>query len=209
MTTANRSGNWEKSQPSAFWGQVAARDHIVQIYDDEDVVLDTLEGFVTSGFLNGDSVVIIATNERISILEKRLLRKGFDLHTFLATDQYITLDAVDTLSSFIINDWPDKKLFEDFITIVIKRAQKDNRKVRAFGEMVAILWEKGFNEATIQLENLWHDLHTKVGFSLYCAYPRNGFHPAAAEAIEKICCAHSMVIDGQPASSTEIYYKSA
>ncbi len=53
----------------------------------------------------------------------------------------------------LVNNWPDENLFFEFITTLLKRVQQNNRKVRAFGEMVAVLWEQGFNGATVQLEN--------------------------------------------------------
>jgi hypothetical protein len=81
--------------------------------------------------------------------------------------------------------------------------------VRAFGEMVAILWQQGHNGATVQLENLWNQLHGKNDFSLFCAYPKIGFTQNAAESIQKICACHSRVISGEAKPSTDIYYRSA
>jgi len=36
------------------------------------VFLNTLEGFVASGFIAGDSVIIIAADEHLPVLNKRL-----------------------------------------------------------------------------------------------------------------------------------------
>ena len=208
FTNSKESDIWEKSNIQVFWGEIAPCDHVVQIYENDKVFIDSLEGFVGSGILAGDSIIIIATTEHLNLLEDRLRKQGFDISQLTEIDRYIPLEANEVLSKFMVNKWPDETLFTEFIANLIKRAQKNNRKVRAFGEMVAILWEKGFNGATVQLESFWNQLHKKDGFTLFCAYPRIGFTQDANESIEAICSSHHKVIDGGAKPSTEIYYKS-
>lgn len=199
--------DWKNSNIQVFWGEIAPSEHSVQIYEKDKYFFDTLEGFVGCGFISGDSVVIIATLSHIEILNERLRKQGFDLEAMKATDQYIILDARETLSKFLVNNWPDEKLFNDLITQIITRAKKNNRKVRAFGEMVALLWEQGHRGATVNLENLWHELHRKESFTIYCAYPKSGFAQDSNHSIDAICNTHSKIIDGQERPSTEVYYR--
>jgi hypothetical protein len=198
---------WQRSNLQVFWGELAPSDHIVQIYENDKVFLDSLEGFIGSGILAGEAVIIIATKEHLSAIEKRLANQGFDVDGLIERDRFIGLEASEALSKFMVNDWPDEKLFFEMVTAVFKRAQRNSRKVRAFGEMVALLWEQGFNGATVQLENLWNQFHKKGAFSLFCAYPKTGFTQDISASIHTICCEHSKVIDGSPRPSTEIYYK--
>ena len=180
-----------------FWGEIAPCEHSVQIYDDADVFLDSLEGFAAGGLRVGDGVVLIATSEHLAVLEERLATHGFDLDEARSTDQYIALDAEQTLSQFMVNEWPDERMFERLVTDVLTRAGKGGRRVRAFGEMVAIMWARGHNGATVRLEHLWHGLCQKEAFSLFCAYPRSGFTKDADESIREICATHSRVIASQ------------
>jgi hypothetical protein len=46
------------------------------------------------------------------------------------------------------------------------------RRVRAYGEMVALLWAEGNVNGAIQLEKLWNDMGKIRDFSLFCAYPQ-------------------------------------
>lgn len=124
----------------------------------------------------------------------------------MANDLYIPLEANEILSKFMVNGWPDENLFNDCISGILSLARKNDRNVRAFGEMVAILWEQGNNGATVRLENLWHNLHSMDKFSIYCAYPKSGFTRNYSDSISEICKAHSKIIDGQNRPSTEIYY---
>lgn len=203
----DNSDIWKKSNIQVFWGEIAPCDHVVQIYENDKVFINSLEGYVGSGFLAGDSVIVIATTEHLKLLEDRLKKQGFDISSLTTIDRYIPIEAHEALSTFLINNWPDENLFIEFIVGLINRAQKNNRKVRAFGEMVAILWEKGFNGATVQLENLWNQLHKKDGFSLFCAYPRIGFTQDANDSMETICSSHTKVMDGGSKPSTEVYYR--
>ncbi|MEO7307441.1 MAG: MEDS domain-containing protein [Ferruginibacter sp.] len=205
--SAVKSEYWKNSSLQVFWGELAPCDHVVQIYENDKIFLDSLEGFIGSGLLAGDAVIIIATAEHLLAIEKRLQKQGFNMSLLTASNQYIGLEASEMLSKFMVNNWPDENLFFELITSIFKRAQQNNRKVRAFGEMVALLWQQGFNGATVRLESLWNQLHKKDEFSLFCAYPKIGFTQDIHTSMDLICCQHSKIIDGSPRPSTEIYYK--
>jgi hypothetical protein len=198
-----------KIELTVFWGEIAPCDHVVQIYENDKVFLDSLEGFVGSGLIAGDNIIIIATTEHLVALEDRLKKQGFDIDSLSSANRYNGLEAKEMLSGFMVNNWPDENLFFEFITTLLKRVQQNNRKVRAFGEMVAVLWEQGFNGATVQLENLWNKLHKNDEFTLFCAYPKIGITQDINTSIEIICSAHTKVMDGNPRPSTEVYYKNA
>jgi hypothetical protein len=199
--------DWEKTGVDIFWGEIAPCDHIVQIYEDDKVFIDVLEGFVVNGFKSGDSVVIIATPEHLKLLNQRLRTKGYDLFSLTLQDQYIPLDAELTLSQFMINGWPDENLFYHLLTNLLLRARKRDRQVRAFGEMVAILWAQGFTGATVRLEHLWTHFCESEEFRLFCAYPKSGFTENAVESINQICACHSKVITSVHEGSSEIMYQ--
>ncbi len=207
--TEARKEEWEMSNIQVFWGEIAPCDHLVQVYENEKIFLDTLEGFAGTGFLANDSVVIIATSKHLDALNARLHSQGFNLNALITSDQYIPLDAEDLLSIFLVNGWIDEEIFNNFITNIVNRAKKHNGKIRAFGEMVALLWEQGNCGATVQLENLWNQLHGKSPFTLFCAYPKIGFTQSSTDSLHIICKQHAKVIDGFAKPSTDIYYKSA
>jgi len=203
------SGTWEDPNLQVFWGEIAPCDHILQIYENDQLFLDSLEGFISAGIVAGDAVIVIATDEHLVEIEKRLDSRGFDTDPLSSKDQYIALDAQEMLSRFMVDNWPDEKLFMETIGSLLKRVQRKNRKVRAFGEMVALLWQQGLNEATVQLESLWNKVQAKNELTLFCAYPKIDFTEDMHTSMEKICCAHNKIMDGSPKPSTEIYYKTA
>ena len=109
----------------------------------------------------------------------------------------------------MINGWPVENLFMQTVTEVISLARgTNNRKVRAFGEMVALLWAQGCNGATVQLENLWNKFCETEAFCLFCAYPKSGFTQDINRSIEHICSTHTLMLAGIEKSKTEVFYKS-
>lgn len=203
----DRNEKWESSNLQLFWGEIAPCDHLVQIYENENAFLSSLEGFVGAGIISGDSIIIIATVERLLAIEERMVNQGFDVKQLIETDQYIRIEAHQALARFMVDGSPDENLFHELISALIKRAKKNNRKVRAFGEMVALLWEQGLNDATVKLENLWNQVHCDNDFTLLHAYPKSGFMREKNESMKAICSAHTKIIDGSPRPSTEVYYR--
>ena len=81
---------------------------------------------------------------------------------------------------------------------MLKRAGAGSRRVRVYGEMVALLWAAGETAAAIALEGFWNDLAETHEFALLCAYPMSAFKDAAgAAAFEHVCATHATVIPSE------------
>ena len=186
--------NLSGSTHDVFWGEISPCEHLVQIYDTDRVFLDTLEGFITGGLRANESAIVIATAPHIATLNERLEAAGFDLAALRARDQYVPLDAQQTMEMFLKDGWPDEDRFFRLVRGLLSCARRDGRRVRAFGEMVAVMWASGHQAATVRLEHLWHQLCAAEQFSLLCAYPRIGFTQNASSSISEICAAHSKVL---------------
>ena len=66
------------------------------------------------------------------------------------------LDAEDALATFMIEDYPDPVCFKRAIGDVITQALggRTRTTLRAYGEMVDVLWKRGKEDAAIKLEIL-------------------------------------------------------
>jgi hypothetical protein len=179
----------------AFWAELSPCAHVVQIYEDDGLFLDSLAEFVAGGLAQGEAAIVIATPQHRQGLRMRLASKGFAVERMQTSDQLIVLDAEETMSKFLINKWPEEQIFHEVIGEVLERATQKGRKVRAFGEMVALMWAQGYCGATIRLEHLWTDLCRRKSFSLFCAYPKTGFTADAVEDIARVRSVHSHVLD--------------
>lgn len=169
-------------------------EHFVHLYEGERALLDLLQGFIADGLRGGDATVVIATPDHLAALDRRLNANGFDLVAARWQGQYLPMDAKATLGQFMVGGQPDEEQFERVMAEVLARARRNGRNVRAFGEMVALLWAAGNASATVRLEQLWDAFCKRESLPLFCAYPKAAFKGDASESLAAICKAHSRLI---------------
>lgn len=198
---------WQTSKAKVFWGEIAPCDHVLQIYEDDDAFLELLTNFIGEGINLDEGVIVIATDVHLKGLEAKLSSHGLNVESLVSNKQYFPLNADDVLSKFMRDGWPDEELFVSVVTDLIKNARGRDKKVRAFGEMVAILWAEGNSGATVNLEHLWNKFCQKEVFCLFCAYPKSGFTQGNEESMQHICDSHTRMVKGKPDSKDEILYK--
>jgi hypothetical protein len=199
--------DWQQCQTHIFWGEVAPNDHVVQIYETEEVFLNTLVDFIGNGVNAGDSVIVIATKEHLQALYERLSAYTLKVHSLISEGQYIPLDAAETLSKFMVDGYPDEQRFNEVVSGVLVKARNKNRQVRAFGEMVALLWAERNYSATVALEHMWNRFCARESFCLFCAYPKSGFTQDARTSLRKICGTHSKIISGEGHQRNKLSYQ--
>ncbi|HVQ37378.1 MAG TPA: ATP-binding protein, partial [Pyrinomonadaceae bacterium] len=184
--------------PQSDWTVMNDTDHFVQFYETDGFLLNSLSGFIGTGINAGHSVVVIATPEHREGLDELLLTSGFDLADVKASGRYLSLDAAETLSKFMVEGSPDPVAFHQLMGSIIGRVTDGRTSVRAFGEMVALLWAEGNHAGAIRLEELWNDLQKAHTFSLFCAYPMHGLGGEQfIESHNGLCTAHSRVIPAE------------
>lgn len=184
--------------PTASCHDAGCHDHFVQFYERDEFLVDSVSGFIAAGLRAGEAGIVIATAEHRHLLEERLAKLGVDVADLRDSGQYIALDAAETLSRFMREGMPQETLFFNVIGAVVRRAAQGARPVRAFGEMVALLWADGRASAAIRLEELWNELAKTHSFSLFCAYPMSGFRGEGnAQPFLEICKTHSKVIPAE------------
>jgi hypothetical protein len=179
----------------SFWAEIHPCQHVVEIYSDEGAFIESLATFVHDGIAKGEATIVIATASHASSLELNLERRGVDVPHAVASGSYCALDAATTLSRFMIDGWPDEERFTAVIEGILAPPRIAGRRVRAFGEMVALLWAQGHHGATVQLEHMWNGICDREGLALYCAYPRIGATRGLVESLDEVCRLHTQVMD--------------
>jgi hypothetical protein len=176
--------------------------HVVQFYESDAFLVGEVGRFLGMALGGGDAAVIIATKAHREGVEEVLRLRGLDLAQASKQGRYISLDAGETLSKFMIGGVPDRELFNALIGDVISRAKKAawgrEGQVAAFGEMVALLSAEGNHDAAIGLEQLWNALVEVHSFALRCAYSLSGFaQHEASKPFLNICAEHSRVLPAE------------
>jgi signal transduction histidine kinase len=174
----------------AFFG---AADHSVQFYESSDYLCTLVARFVAEGLRMGEPAVLIATEAHRAGFAAQLRRLGIDPDEAPIT----MLDARETLSVFMDGDTPNEGRFHMAVGSVLEqRCGGDARiRIRAYGEMVDLLWRDGNPDAALHLEKMWNGLAGFYTFTLLCAYPINNFYKESHSGMfEAICRAHGRVM---------------
>ena len=170
--------------------------HAVQFYESEDFLCDCVADYVADGLAIGAPIVIIARPARLQAFTARIEEHGQPAQAAIAEGRFVLLDAFETLAGFMRNGMPDAELFTGLIQPVLDRLHRayPDARLRAYGEMVDILWAQDNADAALQLEALWNELSRRQPFSLLCAYGMDRFRgDLGGRQFERVCQAHSEV----------------
>ncbi|NVB81624.1 MAG: GAF domain-containing protein [Kofleriaceae bacterium] len=174
-----------------------SHSHIVQFYEADGQLIGAVSQYLLAGLDAGEPLVIIATAEHRAAFSAALAARGFDVDVLSRAGRLTMLDARETLSLFMVGDTPDAALFDASVGGVLARVQASfgSRSIRAYGEMVDILWRDGNPDAALRVEGLWNELGRRRSFSLFCAYVMGNFYRVdGVGGIEAVCAAHSHVL---------------
>ena len=170
-------------------------DHFVQLYKDEAFLFEAVTAYAATGLRRGEGVVIIATPSHRAVFVQQLEHRGAAAEEALQRGQLLLLDADETLARFTTGGMPEWQSFRTLIGGVIAKLRLEYPTVRAYGEMVDLLWQRGEREAAIRLEEFWNDLAGLQTFSLLCAYYMDNLEQAAYSGpLDCICRVHSHLI---------------
>jgi hypothetical protein len=168
--------------------------HAVRFYDNEAALCRIVATFLREGLAIGQPALVIATPEHSQGIIAELRARELNVTALQASDDLVVLDAVDTVKTFMVDGLPNAALFTESATTALDRAKRGraNRTVRAYGEMVDVLWKQGRDVAAIQLEMLWNRLARATDFSLLCGYAMGSFYKDAS--VQDICRQHTHLV---------------
>ncbi len=171
----------------------ALKFHAVCFYDDAQSLSRTVAGFIAEGLIAGDAAIVIATPTHGAAIHERLTAIDVNPRKRIAQSELMILDAQEVMNNFMVGGLPDVGRFHDTVgPIMDKVAGPRHSPVRAYGEMVDVLWRNSQEAAAISLEVLWNQLIAPGKCSLMCGYSSEQVGRGAG--FEAICHQHSHVI---------------
>lgn len=181
------------------WKQVlaapAAGDHMVQTYQEPSFLAETVAHFAAHGLQRGEGVLLIVTQQHGQAFAAQLQASGIELRRAKESGQLVFLDAEQTLAAFMHDGMPDWAGFDAAVEPVVSRLKQDFRAVRAYGEMVDLLWQAGNRDASQRLEEFWNTLIERTSISLLCAYFIDHLDPDSyGGPLERVCQHHTHMI---------------
>ena len=181
--------------------QAAPGDHVVQLYGEDDQFLaKNVSLFLGEGLRRRDGLIVIATPGHTQGIA-RLLRQEGAAATIEAEREgrLVFLDARETLDRLLLDGRPDGERFEAVVGGLLRRAREmsGSGQVRAFGEMVGLLWKEGRYAEAEELEALWNAALAGSAYSLFCAYSVDLFDSAVDQrALTAIVASHTHLMGG-------------
>jgi len=172
LSPADQSEPWEPLLTEA-----ASPDHMVQLYQDERFLSRAVCRFAASAIQNGEGIILVPTAAHWDAIRPRLEAEGVDVKAAQARQQLTVVDADDLLPNFMREGMPDGPLFLGLAADVVAKARTDAPapKVRWWGEMVNVLWERGDVSASMRLEDLFDQLAHENDLAIFCSFLMNNF----------------------------------
>lgn len=159
------------------WHDVLTRaapgDHLAQTYRDSGFVAEAVGLFLGVGLQRGDPAIVISTKHHWKLTQAFLNDGGIDVAKARESGQLLILEAEEMLSRFLVGGMPDRGMFQKEVGRLICDVQKRAPRysgLRAYGEMVDLLWQRKTLPAAIRLEEYWNELAKTTPFSLLCSY---------------------------------------
>ena len=175
----------------------AACDHIVQLYQDQDFLNRTVCRFAGAAIANGEGVILVPTLTHWNVFRSRLEAEGVNVEAAQERGQLTVVDAEKLVPRFMRNAMPDSPIFLGLAGEVIGQARAGGRyqKVRWWGEMVNVLWERGNVAASMNLEDLFDQLAKNHEIAIFCSFLMDNFNGEVhAHILPKLGTNHSHLI---------------
>lgn len=173
--------------------------HIVQLYRDRAFLVDAVARWAAPALRASGGVVLVGAPRNTDAILRRLAESGLDVDALRRAGRLAIVGAEDLLARFMVHGMPDPARFKEVAAEVIGRVQAacpgDHAEVRAWGEMVNLLWHDGNRAAAQRLEALWNEVIDAHGIRLLCSYAVDNLAPEThADALAHVCAGHSQLI---------------
>lgn len=177
---------------SAHWIANPHPGHLVHFYQSETELFAPLSKYLGAGMQAGETCILIATQSHIAAINNILINTYASDSAKLPVN-FLIYDANELLDKIMVGKLPDWDKFMDTVGLLAHNAEQFGKPIRAYGEMVAILWKSGRKEAVTVLEQFWNRLAKDHTLSLYCAYPKLQFI-YDAEQLHAIEQQHTLIL---------------
>jgi hypothetical protein len=170
------------------------RAHLVQFYGEDDrFFVRNVCRYLSEGLRRRQGLLVVATPAHTEAFALQLANAGPSAAA-MRDGRVVFLDAQQTLDEIMAAGEPDPARFESVIGDPMRelQARTGGGRVRAYGEMVGLLWTAGRVDAAMKLEECWNGLLSSENCSLFCGYPIDVFGPEFQQAeVDTVMCAHT------------------
>jgi hypothetical protein len=173
--------------------------HIVQLYREHGFLVEAVSAWAAPALRSTGGVVLVGAPRNVDAILRRLAEEGLDVDALRRSGRLAIVGAEDLMARFMVDGMPDAAAFKAVAGEVIQAVQAacpaERAEVRAWGEMVNLLWHQGNRAAAQRLEALWNEVIDAHGIRLLCSYAVDNLAPEThADALAHVCAGHSQLI---------------
>ena len=118
---------------------------------------------------------------------------GVAVSDMRSSGRLISIDAEEVATSLADGDLTGER-FDSLVGTTVRQAVHSGRDVSVYGEIVAVLWDRGHVVPALDLESRWNELRNETPFSLLCAYHTGSIaREEHRSALDALCRLHSSV----------------
>lgn len=178
MQVTTQSSDSQRSAPvlPQAHAHPAEHTHLLQFYkSDEHALILNVSSYLYEGLQRGEGVLVIAIQKHREAFARELALLDVDVDAAMREKRIVFTDSREMLGRYLVNGEPEWTLFENSVTPALQGVRTRDGRRRAYGDMVALLWESGHLPAAVRVEEFWNRLLSSGGFQLFCAYPLDVF----------------------------------
>jgi hypothetical protein len=174
-----------------------APQHIVELFDSIESLVDTVSAFVSDGLSKGDRALVLMRLAQWNSVASKLTSRHVALSEAIASGRLTVLDGTRTLARIMPHGSPCRGLFEEVIGKTVRRICAAGARLRVYGDLMDVLAADGNFQGAHELEKMWSDLTRQEPVTVLCGYSAATFDNAdAGETLKSICRSHT---NGSPA----------
>ena len=177
--------------------QYRDQQHSVYFYRDDPSLCDLVGRFIAEGLQQHQPGIVIATPSHRNAILRCLTSNGLHPDRLCHNGDLVMLDARETLAGFMFRGSIDGPCFRTNVGRVFAQARRgrEHSVVRAYGEIVDVLWKDGKASAAVHLEAQWNELQKEHPFSLMCGYSMGNFYEDVEGAgFHDVCAHHNHIV---------------
>ena len=178
--------------------------HVLQLYQEEDCLLDALADYVAAGLRVDEGVLIFGTTPRWELLIDRLQKSGVDARAYAARGQLKFYGVHVLLSNCACSTGLDRYKLGRALASALEVARIRYERVRVLSELTDARWREGDRSGACALERLWKPLLGVHDFKLLCACPIDTLEGECYDGtLQALCHAHTHVSPARDESGFE------
>ncbi|HEU4939165.1 MAG TPA: MEDS domain-containing protein [Vicinamibacterales bacterium] len=172
--------------------QVNQAQHMVELFESTETLVDTVSGFLSDGLTQGDDALVVMRLAQWNSVASKLTSRNVSLSNTIATGRLTVLDGTRTLARIMLHGAPCRGLFEEVIGKTVRQICASGIRVRVYADLVDVLAADGNFHGAHELEKMWSDLTTQEQVTVLCGYSAATFYgPDADDTLKSICRSHT------------------